>query len=179
MSIRIALRLVKEILAKHQRPVRPHLPHAIYFWQLQSRAKKDNNMSSAPIKSVFAAGNRLENGNFSGEVWLNMLVPAGATLPVANVTFAPGCRNSWHAHQGGQVLLVTAGRGYYQEWAKPARQLQAGDVVEIDAHVKHWHGAAKDSGFAHIAIEIDPQKGPAKWMEPVADEEYNALQWQN
>ena len=136
-------------------------------------------MSKAPIKSVFAVGNRFENNNFSGEVWLNMLVPAGAALPVANVTFAPGCRNNWHAHQGGQVLLVTAGRGYYQEWAMPARQLQAGDVVEIAAHVKHWHGAAKDCGFAHIAIEIDPQKGPAEWMEPVADEEYNALQWQN
>lgn len=134
-------------------------------------------MSNEPLESVFAAGNRLESSNFSGQVWLNMLVPAGSALPVANVTFAPGCRNSWHAHQGGQVLLVTAGRGYYQEWAKPARQLQAGDVVEIAAHVKHWHGAASDSGFAHIAIEIDPQKGPAEWMEPVTDEHYTALQW--
>ena len=136
-------------------------------------------MSIEPIKSVFSAGNRLESSNFSGAVWLNMLVPAGAALPVANVTFAPGCRNNGHRHQGGQVLLVTAGRGYYQEWAKPAQQLQAGDVVEISAHVKHWHGAAKDSGFAHIAIEIDPQKGAAEWLEPVEDEEYNALQWQN
>ena len=84
-----------------------------FFRQPIAAVKKDNNMSNAPIKSLFAAGNRLENGNFSGEVWLNMLVPAGAILPVANVTFAPGCRNNWHAHQGGQVLLVTAGRGYY------------------------------------------------------------------
>ena len=90
------------------------------IWQIYSaalyrkqRGNKGNSMSSEPIESVFAAGNRFENSNFSGDVWLNMLVPAGAILPVANVTFAPGCRNNWHAHQGGQVLLVTAGRGYY------------------------------------------------------------------
>ena len=145
-------------------------------WQ---RGEKGNSMSSKPIESVFAAGNRFENSNFHGDVWLNMLVPAGSALPVANVTFAPGCRNNWHAHQGRQVLLVTAGCGYYQEWGKRARQLQAGDVVEIAAHVKHWHGAAKESGLAHIAIEVDPQKGPAQWMEPVADKEYNALQWRS
>ena len=132
-------------------------------------------MSQLPMQSIFPAGEKLTSSNFSGDVWLNMLVPAGAALPVANVTFAPGCRNNWHAHEGGQVLLVTAGRGYYQEWGKKARELRSGDVVEIPAHVKHWHGAAKDSGFAHIAIEIDPQKGPAVWMEPVADEEYAAL----
>ena len=154
------------------------LCNVFQFFVLQlCRATKGDSMSNEPLESVFAAGNRLDSSNFSGQVWLNMLVPAGSALPVANVTFAPGCRNSWHAHQGGQVLLVTAGRGYYQEWAKPARQLQAGDVVEIAAHVKHWHGAASDSGFAHIAIEIDPQKGPAEWMEPVTDEEYTALQW--
>ena len=132
-------------------------------------------MDKLPITSVFAAGSKLESSNFSGDVWLNMLVPAGEALPVANVTFAPGCRNNWHAHQGGQVLLVTAGRGYYQEWGKPARQLLPGDAVSIPARVKHWHGAAKDSGLAHIAIEIDPQKGPATWMEPVAADVYNAL----
>lgn len=115
-------------------------------------------MSKAPVKSVFAAGNRFENNNFSGEFWLNMLVPAGAALPVANVTFAPGCRNNWHAHQGGQVLLVTVGRGYYQEWAMPARQLQAGDVVEIAAHVKHWHGAAKDCGLATLPLRLTRKK---------------------
>ena len=132
-------------------------------------------MDKLPITSVFAAGSKLESSNFSGDAWLNMLVPAGEALPVANVTFAPGCRNNWHAHQGGQVLLVTAGRGYYQEWGKPARQLLPGDAVNIPAHVKHWHGAAKDSGLAHIAIEIDPQKGPATWMEPVAADVYNSL----
>lgn len=128
-----------------------------------------------PIESIFQTGEKHESRNLSGDVWLNMLAPVCAALPVANVTFAPGCRNSWHAHEGGQVLLVTTGRGYYQEWGKQARELRAGDVVEIPAHVKHWHGAAKDSWLAHIAIESDSQKGPAVWMEPVADEDYDVL----
>lgn len=132
----------------------------------------DNDLSGG---AVFPVGKKFESANFIGTVWLNMLTSAGSALPIANVTFEPGCRNSWHKHQGGQVLLVTGGRGYYQEWDKPARELRPGDVVEIPADVKHWHGASKDSWFAHIAIEVHPEKGPAAWMEPVADETYNAL----
>lgn len=124
---------------------------------------------------IFPIGEKFKSDRFNGTVWLNMLTPAGSALPIANVTFEPGCRNNWHSHAGGQVLLVTGGRGYYQEWEKPARELRAGDVVEIPADVKHWHGAARDSWFAHIAIEVDPKKGPATWMEPVSDEDYNAL----
>ena len=124
---------------------------------------------------IFPIGKKLESENFNGTVWLNMLTPAGSALPIGNVTFEPACRNNWHKHAGGQVLLVTGGRGYYQQWDKPARELHAGDVVEIPADVKHWHGAARDSWFAHIAIEIHPEKGPAVWMEPVADEIYNVL----
>lgn len=119
---------------------------------------------------IFPAGERFDNENFSGEVWLKMLT--GMPCPVANVTFAPACRNNWHTHRGGQILLVTAGRGYYQEWGKEARELRAGDVVEIPAEVKHWHGAAPDSWFSHIAMEIHPELGPATWLEPVSDEVY-------
>lgn len=122
---------------------------------------------------IFPAGERFDNENFSGEVWLKMLT--GMPCPVANVTFAPACRNNWHTHRGGQILLVTAGRGYYQEWGKKARELRAGDVVEIPAEVKHWHGAAPDSWFSHIAIEIHPELGPATWLEPVSEEEYGKL----
>ena len=122
---------------------------------------------------IFPAGERFDNENFSGEVWLKMLT--GMPCPVANVTFAPACRNNWHTHRGGQILLVTAGRGYYQEWGKEARELRAGDVVEIPAEVKHWHGAAPDSWFSHIAIEIHPELGPATWLEPVSEEEYGKL----
>ena len=122
---------------------------------------------------IFPAGERFDNENFSGEVWLKMLT--GMPCPVANVTFAPACRNNWHTHRGGQILLVTAGRGYYQEWGKEARELRAGDVVEIPAEVKHWHGAAPDSWFSHIAMEIHPELGPATWLEPVSEEEYGKL----
>lgn len=132
-------------------------------------------MSRIPEAPLFPMGEEFINENFSGAVWLNMLIPLGSDLPVANVTFEPGCRNSWHEHMGGQVLLVTNGRGYYQEWGQPARELRPGDVVQIPAHAKHWHGAAKDSWFSHIAIEIHPEKGPATWLEPVSDDIYDAL----
>ena len=95
---------------------------------------------------------------------------------VYNVTFEPGCRNNWHIHhKGGQILLVTAGRGYYQEWGKEARELHPGDVVNIPPEVKHWHGAAHDSWFAHIAIEVPAEGAKNEWCEPVSEEEYKKL----
>ena len=95
---------------------------------------------------------------------------------IYNVTFEPGCRNNWHIHhKGGQILLVTAGRGYYQEWGKPAQELKPGDVVNIAPEVKHWHGAAPDSWFAHIAIEVPAEGSSNEWLEPVTDEEYSKL----
>ncbi|WP_296879963.1 cupin domain-containing protein, partial [Thomasclavelia sp.] len=95
---------------------------------------------------------------------------------VANVTFEPGCRNNWHIHhKGGQILLVTDGKGWYQEWGKPAQELKPGDVVNIAPEVKHWHGAAKDSWFAHIAIEVPAKDASNEWLEPVEDKDYLAL----
>ena len=94
---------------------------------------------------------------FVGQSYLNMLTTSGVVT--ANVTFEPGCRNNWHIHhKGGQILLVTAGRGWYQEFGKEARELHPGDVVNIAPEVKHWHGAAKDSWFDHFAIEV-PAEG--------------------
>lgn len=135
-------------------------------------------MNESGNTAIFPIGNRFDNENFSGEVWLKMLVPYGTSsnCPIANVTFAPGCRNSWHMHPGGQILLVTAWHGYYQEWGKTARELRLGDVVEIPANIKHWNGAAKDCTFTHIAIETNTQTGSVKWMEPVSDSYYNNLQ---
>lgn len=124
---------------------------------------------------IFPIGEKFESNNFSGTVWLNMLVPFGSACPIGNVTFEPGCRNNWHKHAGGQILLVTGGRGYYQEWGKRAQELHPGDVVNIPADVKHWHGAAKDSWLVHLAVEVHAEKGPATWMEPVSDEDYNIL----
>lgn len=96
-----------------------------------------------------------------------------------NVTFEPACRNNWHIHHaksgGGQMLICIGGRGYYQEFGKEARELHAGDVVNIPANVKHWHGAAKDSWFSHLAIEISGEEASTEWCEPVAVEEYAKL----
>lgn len=98
---------------------------------------------------------------------------------IGNVTFEPGCRNNWHIHRaakgGGQILLCTGGRGWYQEEGKPARELRTGDVVHIPANVKHWHGAAKDSWFAHLAVEIPGEGAGNEWCEPVDDEAYGKL----
>ena len=98
---------------------------------------------------------------------------------INNVTFEPGCRNNWHIHHatkgGGQLLVCVAGTGWYQEWGKPARLLRPGDVVNIPAGVKHWHGATADSWFAHLAIEVPGEKTSNEWLEPVTDEEYNKL----
>ncbi len=98
---------------------------------------------------------------------------------IANVTFEPGCRNNWHIHHaktgGGQILLVTAGRGYYQEWGQPARELHPGDVVNIPAGVKHWHGAAPDSWFAHLAVEVPGEETSNEWLGPVSDADYGKL----
>lgn len=111
---------------------------------------------------------------FTGTSYLALLNMPG--LIVANVTFEPGCRNFWHIHhKGGQILLVTGGRGWYQETGQPARELNLGDVVHIAPGTKHWHGAAKDSWFAHVAVEIPAEGSSNEWCEPVSDEEYDAL----
>ena len=125
--------------------------------------------------AIFPIGEKFDSTNFIGTVWLNMLTSSDTKCPIANVTFEPGCRNNWHKHPGGQVLLVTGGRGWYQEEGKEAYELKAGDVIEIPPYVKHWHGASKNSWFSHISIEVDSSKGAAEWLEPVLDEEYNKL----
>jgi 4-carboxymuconolactone decarboxylase len=100
-------------------------------------------------------------------------------VPIHNVTFEPGCRNNWHIHHatkgGGQMLICVGGEGWYQEWGKPARKLLPGDVVNIPAEVKHWHGAAADSWFSHLAIEVTGENTSNEWLEPVSDEEYKKL----
>lgn len=111
---------------------------------------------------------------FIGNSYLNSLVSKDDNIDVgvSNVNFEPGCRNNWHIHHNGfQILLVTAGEGWYQEEGKPAQLLKPGDVVAIHEGVKHWHGATKDSWFSHIAIT----KGESEWCEPVSDEEYDQL----
>lgn len=98
---------------------------------------------------------------------------------VHNVTFEPGCRNNWHVHHakegGGQILICVAGRGYYQEWGKDAVEMKPGDCINIPAGVKHWHGAAPDSWFSHLAVEVPGTEASNEWLEPVTDEQYGNL----
>lgn len=114
---------------------------------------------------------------FDGQSYLHIV--STEQVVIGNVTFEAGCRNHWHIHHakkgGGQILLVTAGRGWYQEWGKDARPLAAGDVVHIAAGVKHWHGAAKDSAFQHLAIEVAGDETSNEWCEPVDEAAYLAL----
>ena len=100
-------------------------------------------------------------------------------VKVFNVTFEPGCRNNWHIHHakngGGQILICVAGRGYYQEWGKAAQELHPGDVVNIAPGVKHWHGAAPDSWFSHLAVEVPGEETYTEWCESVGGEDYAKL----
>ena len=128
--------------------------------------------------SMFPMGEENPYGqNFDGKSYLYTLSQEQVTI--YNVTFEPGCRNHWHIHHaekgGGQILLVTAGHGYYQEYGGEARELHPGDVVNIPAGVKHWHGAAKDSWFAHLAIEVPAEGGSTERCEPVNTEDYEQL----
>ena len=129
--------------------------------------------------SVFPVGGKNEAfaKYFVGQSYLNMLTTEGVVI--GNVTFEPGCRTNWHIHHagknGGQILLCTAGRGYYQEWGKEAQELHPGDVAVIPAEVKHWHGAAPDSWFAHLAVEVPGEDTSNEWCEAVSDEEYATL----
>ena len=110
---------------------------------------------------------------FTGKSWLASLTTSKElNVPMSNVTFEPGCRNNWHNHTGGQLLIAVGGVGYYQERGKVARRLLPGDVVEIAPNVEHWHGAAPDSWFSHLAIACNPQTNQNTWLEVVNDEEY-------
>ncbi len=138
----------------------------------------------AEFGQINAFGTGVPNAMFAqyfiGNSFLNPLVePGKAPLFLANVTFEPGCRNNWHIHHadkgGGQVLVCTAGEGWYQEEGKAAVELLPGKIIVIPAGVKHWHGAKKDSWFAHISIEVPGENCSNEWLEPVSDEEYSRL----
>ena len=132
-----------------------------------------------PDLNVFPIGekNTTFADHFSGQSYLNMLTTEG--VPIGNVTFEPGCRNHWHIHEalkgGGQILLCTAGEGWYQAWGEPAQKLHPGDVVVIPAGVKHWHGAARDSWFVDLAVEVPGEASQTQWLEAVDEKDYWAL----
>lgn len=140
-------------------------------------------------KEEFDKANKFGTGNpndafakyFVGNSFLNPLTnPKDTAVFLANVTFEPGCRNNWHIHHaktgGGQLLICTAGEGWYQEEGKDAIELKEGSVITIPPEVKHWHGAKKDSWFSHIAVEVPGEEISNEWCEEVSDKEYNKLE---
>lgn len=133
-----------------------------------------------PKCGIFPLGEKVTpnpKGFAGGDVWTFMFTPLDPQFacPVGNVTYSPGSRNAWHAHPGGQILLVTGGRGWYCEAGKPAQALKAGNYVLVPPGVRHWHGAAKDSFFSHIGIVLNAQEGISEGFEQVSDEEYDRL----
>ncbi len=131
------------------------------------------------FNSIFPRGeeNTAFGQYFVGQSYLNPLTTEG--VKVSNVTFEPGCRNNWHIHRatqgGGQILLCTAGSGWYQAEGEAPVSLEPGSVVSIPANLKHWHGAKADSWFSHLAIEVPGEGTSNEWLEPVSDAEYAAL----
>ena len=132
---------------------------------------------------IFPQGDRLPeefSRYFTGQAYLASISNNEALgTHISNVTFEPGCRNNWHIHEadkgGGQILVCVAGRGYYQEWGKAPLELHPGDVVNIPPEVKHWHGAAPDCWFSHLAVEVPGEGTSNEWCEPVPEETYKEL----
>ena len=139
----------------------------------------DQNAEDTIIRrnNIFAKGEKSPATNFTGTAWVNMLAGPqdGLDCSIGVVTFEPGARSNWHMHPGGQVLLVTEGRGYYQERGKPIQIMQKGDVMKCVPGTEHWHGALPGTSVTHIAIGADAEKGGAVWKQKVTDEEYNSF----
>ena len=157
------------------------LRYAVKKLNTEGNSIKYQNQDAFEKANMFGTGtpNTAYAQYFIGNSFLNPLTDPKGSLFAANVTFEPGCRNNWHIHHaekgGGQLLLCTAGEGWYQEAGKPAVSLTTGSVVMIPAEVKHWHGAKKDSWFSHIAVEVPGEGCRNEWCEPVTDEKYEKL----
>ena len=146
-------------------------------WNEQTGAQTAKDAYQNTIFFPIGAPNDAYARYFVGQSYLAPV--STEQVPVFNVTFEPGCRNNWHIHHaesgGGQMLICIGGRGYYQEWGKEAVPILPGTVIHIPAGVKHWHGAAGDSWFSHLAIEVKGEETSNEWLEPVSDEDYNKL----
>ena len=162
-----------------------HLNDDILFGEVWSENVKDKDVKGEDAKAAFQREMIFPIGEpntayakyFKGNSYLAKI--SDNQIPFFNVTFEPGCRNNWHTHHatkgGGQMLVGVAGHGWYQEEGKPAQEILPGTVIHIPANVKHWHGAAKDSWFAHLAFEIPGENTSNEWQEAVSDEEYNKI----
>lgn len=143
---------------------------------LYAQAQKTTD-TAAIINSIFPRGEKVASAiNFNGTVWLNRFISGSDSLDciVSLVTFQPGVRTNWHIHPGGQILIVTEGIGYYQEKGKPKQIIRKGDIVKCAPGAQHWHGASPDSGFAHLVVAPDIEKGEVTWLQRVTEEEYSS-----
>ena len=137
--------------------------------QNMKKEERPQHLSAVPVGKANTGFEQY----FTGRSWLAPLTGnKDLNVPMSNVTFEPGCRNNWHSHTGGQLLIAVGGVGYYQERGKAARRLLPGDVVEIAPNIEHWHGAAPDSWFSHLAIGCNPQTNQNTWLERVDDQQY-------
>lgn len=139
--------------------------------------KKPETMQEESNTSIFPQGNKITNGYFNGDAYLLLLQEKDRNndFALGNVTFEPGARTNWHTHPKGQVLIVTEGKGWYQEKGKPAQVITKGDVINIPEDVEHWHGASADSRMIHIAITNYQGEQNVTWMQPVTDAEYDQV----
>ncbi|MGI0105981.1 (R)-mandelonitrile lyase [Salinimicrobium sp. WS361] len=131
----------------------------------------DNRITEDP----FPKGDKINSENFTGTVYVNMLAPNDTihNISMGNVTFEPGARSNWHYHPGGQVLIITHGKGHYQEEGKQVQIIKAGEVIKCPPNVKHWHGASPGESMTHTAISTNIDQGGVVWLSAVSNEEYN------
>lgn len=157
-------------------------PNAWAAFNMAKEVYADDTASADGHGGLFGLGepNVTFGKYFIGQSYLKALTGPDDYLPIHNVTFEPGCRNNWHIHHaskgGGQVLICVDGEGWYQEEGKPAQRLHPGDIVEIPANVKHWHGATANSWFSHLAFGFPGEDTSNEWLEPVDDKQYGALE---
>ena len=145
------------------------------LWSCNNTREQRSETNQIGTIMVFPKGEKVTNNNFTGTVWLNYLVENDTTynVNIGSVTFEPGARSNWHYHKGGQILLVTEGKGLYQEKGKPIKVIERGDVVKCQPNIEHWHGATPTDAMTHIAIGTNTNIGGAIWLKPVTDAEYN------
>jgi len=143
----------------------------------QSVNKEQKNTDMKEIEKIFPQGDKITNNNFTGAAWLNMVMDNDSiyNMQIGNVTFEPGARTNWHSHPGGQILIVTEGKGFHQEKGKPIEIIKKGDIIKCPPNVIHWHGASASDTLVHIAISPNTDKGKVVWLEKVSDDEYRHL----
>lgn len=132
-------------------------------------------MNTENNTALFPKGDKLTNGYFTGDAYLQMLLARDKNhdFVIGSVTFEPGARTNWHTHPKGQILIVTEGEGFYQEKGKSAQSIKKGNVINIPENTEHWHGATAQNKMAHIAITNYVGDTNAVWLQPVSEEEYS------